>query len=309
MMDYLPMKLRDSIVIKDIVTVHYFEFSKDYEFSGESHDFWELVYVDRGKIYAYYEKDRVLLKTGDIIFHKPGEWHNLKADGKNISNIAIVSFISNSRAMSFFEKKVMKVGSRQRELISGIIRESGALFKTSLGDPFTKFFERRENVPFGAEQIIRQYLGELLISIVRADVNNIATTMTQNTASNLVNDILDYMAEHVSEKITLSQLARHTNTGKAFIESSFKSTLGTGAIDWFIRIKTDYAKKYIRESNYNMSQIAEILGYDSVHYFSRQFKKVTGMSPTEYSKSIKAINKIGGMENVEFNSDAENGED
>ena len=49
------------------------------------------------------------------------------------------------------------------------------------------------------------------------------------------------------------------------------------------------AKKYLREDNYNISQISEILGYSGIHYFSRQFKKVTGMSPTEYSISIKAM--------------------
>lgn len=70
-------------------------------------------------------------------------------------------------------------------------------------------------------------------------------------------------------------------------------------------MKIDYAKKYIRENDYNMSQIADILGYESIHYFSRQFKKVTGMSPTEYSKSIKAIEERGGKENAEFNTDAE----
>lgn len=304
-MQYLPMKFRDSIVIKDIITIHYFEFSKDYEFSGESHNFWELVYVDRGKIYAYYDNEKVLLKTGDIIFHKPGEWHNLKADGKNVSNIAIVSFISNSRAMKFFERRIIKVGSRQRELISGIIREGGSLFKTTLGDPFTMYFERCENPPFGAEQIIRQYLCELLIGIIRADINGISTKMVQNTASGLVNAILAYMAEHISEKLTLASLENITNTGRSFIEKAFHSSLGTGAIEWFIRMKIDYAKKYIRENDYNMSQIADILGYESIHYFSRQFKKVTGMSPTEYSKSIKAIEERGGKENAEFNTDAE----
>lgn len=305
-MKYSPMKFRDSIVIKDIVTIHYFEFSKDYEFSGESHDFWELVYVDRGKIFAYYDSEKVLLKTGDIIFHKPGEWHNLKADGKNVSNIAIVSFISNSRAMKFFERRIIKVGSRQRELISGIIREGGSLFETTLGDPFTPFFERRENPPFGAEQIIRQYLCELLIGLIRADINGISTRMVQNTASGLVNGILEYMAEHISEKLTLASLEGITNMGRSFIEKAFHSSLGTGAIEWFIRMKIDYAKRYIRENDYNMSQIADILGYESIHYFSRQFKKETGMSPTEYSKSIKSIEERGVKENAELNTDAEN---
>ena len=61
-----------------------------------------------------------------------------------------------------------------------------------------------------------------------------------------------------------------------------------GAIDYFIKLKIDYAKKYIREGEYNMSQIASMLGYDNIHYFSKQFKIHTDMSPTEYAKTIKS---------------------
>ena len=60
-------------------------------------------------------------------------------------------------------------------------------------------------------------------------------------------------------------------------------------MEYFINLKIDLAKKYLREDNYNISQISEILGYSGIHYFSRQFKKATGMSPTEYSTSIKAM--------------------
>ena len=50
---YTRTRLKDEISISEIVTIHYFEFSKDYKFSGESHDCWELVYVDKGKIILY----------------------------------------------------------------------------------------------------------------------------------------------------------------------------------------------------------------------------------------------------------------
>ena len=54
-------------------------------------------------------------------------------------------------------------------------------------------------------------------------------------------------------------------------------------------MKTEVAKKYLREANYNITQIAEMLGYANIHYFSRQFKKTTGMTPTEYAISIRAM--------------------
>jgi len=64
---------------------------------------------------------------------------------------------------------------------------------------------------------------------------------------------------------------------------------GCGVIELFCRMKTDQAKLLIRENSLNFTEIANTLGYSSIHYFSRQFKKITGMTPSEYSGSIKKM--------------------
>lgn len=74
-MSYTGSKLNIDILITKLYTVHYFEYSKDYKFIGEAHDFWELVYVDKGDITAIAGDDEIALRQGDIIFHKPnGEY-------------------------------------------------------------------------------------------------------------------------------------------------------------------------------------------------------------------------------------------
>ena len=294
-MNYIPAGLKDKIDIQDIVTVHYFEFPKDYRFTGESHNFWELVYVDRGSIIAISDDNEIPLKAGNIIFHKPGEWHNLRGDGEHTSNVAIVSFISDSDYMKYFYNKIINGGNTQKELISKIICEAEKLFETPLGDPYTKMFMKRNDHPFASEQMILLYLAEFLISIVRNDMQNIRTSFVENTANSLVNSVIDYLGAHISEKITVFDVEQAVNTSRTALESAFKNTLGCGVIRYFIKMKTELAKTYIREDNYNVTQIAEILGYESIHYFSRQFKSVTGMSPKEYSRSIKAIGEIKGV--------------
>jgi AraC-like DNA-binding protein len=64
----------------------------------------------------------------------------------------------------------------------------------------------------------------------------------------------------------------------------FREKHGGGAIAYFIELKIDEAKRLIRKGNMNFSEIASSLGFNSLHYFSRQFKKVTGMPPTEFTK-------------------------
>ena len=57
-------------------------------------------------------------------------------------------------------------------------------------------------------------------------------------------------------------------------------------MEYYSELKTKEAKKLIREKNYSINQISELLGYSSIHIFSRAFKKATGMAPTEYGKTI-----------------------
>lgn len=290
-MKYIPAGFKDKIEIQDIVTVHYFEFPKDYRFTGESHDFWELVYVDSGRIIAVSDEKEILLKAGDIIFHKPDEWHNLKGDGEHASNVAVVSFISGSESMKYFYNKIIKGGNTQKELISKIIIEAEKLFETTLGDPYTRMFRKKKDRPFAGEQLILLYLAEFLISIVRNDMQNMRTSLVENTTNCLVNNAIEYLGAHISERVTVFDVEKATNTSRTAVETAFKNTLGCGVISYFIKMKTECAKTYIRTGSYNITQIADMLGYESIHYFSRQFKAVTGMSPKEYSRSVKALGK------------------
>lgn len=288
-MEFRPIKIKDEIIVKDIYSVHYFEFSKYYKFPGESHDFWELVYVDRGSINAYYDDKEIKIKSGDIIFHKPNEWHNLIADGTNVSNVVVVSFASKSKCMQHFNNRIQKAKTSQRELLSKIVSESRKFLKTPLDDPFTEEFEKSETYPFASGQLIRMYLTELLISIIRDDSRHLQTAFIQNTSSGLVNDVTEFLNDHIGDKITVADIEKFARVSRTTLESAFKSTVGCGVIDYFINMKIEYAKTYIREDCYNITQISELLGYESIHYFSRQFKKVANMSPKEYSNSIKAM--------------------
>ncbi|MBE6637013.1 MAG: cupin domain-containing protein [Ruminococcaceae bacterium] len=76
---YVKTQLSSIVNITKIVTIHYYEFDKNFVFNGEKHDFWELVYVDKGRVEVQYDEEKITLSQGEIIFHQPNEFHSIIA--------------------------------------------------------------------------------------------------------------------------------------------------------------------------------------------------------------------------------------
>ena len=71
-------------------------------------------------------------------------------------------------------------------------------------------------------------------------------------------------------------------------KDAFRQMLHDGTL---AKMKIDAARRMIREGRLNIAQIASQLGFSSVHYFSRRFKALTGMSPSEYARSVKMLSE------------------
>ena len=289
-MKYFGTRLKHDIVIDRLYTVHYFEYKKGFEFTGERHDFWEFVYADRGNLTVTADDKKIVLRQGNIIFHKPNEWHNVSAPDGVPPNVVIVTFSCTSSSMKFFENKMLTVGQEQKMLISKIISEYLNSFDTPLNDFYTNKLARKKPKKIGSEQLIELYICELLLSFVRNDpATKQKSTVHARHEDILLDNVLAYMDEHISERLNVNQIGSHVGKNNTPVEKIFSEHFGCGIIDYFIRMKIDLAKRYLRDENYTVTQIADMLGYSGVHYFSRQFKVVSGMTPTAYAASIKVL--------------------
>ena len=84
---YESISLMENLVITEIYSIHYFEYTKDFVYEGESHDFWELLCVDNGVIEVTAGDQNLVLEKGEMIFHKPNEFHALRANGQIAPNL------------------------------------------------------------------------------------------------------------------------------------------------------------------------------------------------------------------------------
>ena len=149
-------------------------------------------------------------------------------------------------------------------------------------------------------QLIRIYLEQLLISLYRRCSGISGSlqkgsdqlpdkTIKENNDTELFNQITAYLSQNLSEHITIEKICRDNLIGRSQLQKLFQKKSGEGIIEYFSDMKIDMAKQLIRTEQMNFTQISEKLGYSSIHYFSRQFKKRTGMTPSEYASSIKAM--------------------
>ena len=288
-MSYIKTKLKSEFVIKSIVTIHYFEYSKNFVFMGESHDFWELVYVDKGEINVTADDKVFRLNQGEIIFHKPNEFHNVSANGIIAPNLVIVSFECKSTAMRFFNNKILNVTKHQKNLLSQIVKEATKVYKTPLGDPLTKQLTISDNPNFGGEQIIRISLELLLLSLHKNNIlqKQSLSVLKDRLDTNIIDEVIEFLNENIGKKLSFADVVKFSKISSTKLKVSFKERENIGIMKYYNRLKIERAKLFIREDNYNFTQISNLLGFESIHYFSHQFKNLTKMTPTEYARSVK----------------------
>lgn len=297
---YLGINLKDSLHIDKLYSIHYFEYMNDFSFPGESHNFWELLYIDKGEINITAGKTSHILKKGEIIFHAPNEFHNVEANGVIAPNLIVVSFSCSNDSIHFFKNKILKIDETERNLLAEIIIEARRCLDCRLDDPYLPNPPLKEADMFGAEQMIRLHLEHFLIHLYRRYTNPIAIQknlqkdippkMTKSKSDSEIFDrVLNYLEHKICTQVTIDEICKDNLVGRSQLQKIFKTQTGLGIIEYFSMLKIESAKELIRTNHMNFTQISEYLGYSSIHYFSRQFKKITGMTPSEYASSIKAM--------------------
>ena len=299
-MAYLGVNLQNSITIKKIYSIHYFEYMNNFSFSGESHNFWEFVCVDKGEVGVSHGENYTILKKNDLIFHKPNEFHDVKATGGIAPNLVVISFDCNDYAMHFFNDRILQIDETERNLLANIIIEARHCFNCRLDDPYLQNIVLKESELFGSQQMIKLHLEHFLIHLIRRYStplvfsqklpNSTPPKITKaKSDAEIFRRVVDYLESHLTAHLTTDQICKDNPVGRSQLQKIFKEYCTLGIIEFFSTLKINAAKELIRTNEMNFTQIAEHLGYSSIHYFSRQFKKISEMNPSEYASSIKAM--------------------
>ncbi len=278
--------------VEKLITIFYMEFSKNFSYEGESHDFWEMVYIDKGEMLCTAGTNQFVLKSGEMTFHKPNEFHNLSGDHRSAPNVSILTFECKSRAMNQFEGKIFRLSPEEKTLLSTLFSEGLSCFRlVDETNPLLQKLDRVESAPFGSSQMTKNLLEIFLIRLSR---NTHSLSKAQRRSSLIdgvavpypITEILEYLHSKVYGKLTIGDVAEAVGKSESTVKQLFAQYRSGGLIRYYNGLKIDEAKKLIREGQYNMAQISDLLHFDNPQYFSKSFKSFTNMTPREYKSSI-----------------------
>lgn len=263
--------ISSSLDISEIYTKFYQEKGTNYNFSGEKHSYWELTYVDKGELLTTIDGVSYHLKQGDLIFYAPMQFHTQSTFEKISSSYLTINFKMNFNHADLLCNKIFSLKRDSYFIV-------------------TKLIEELSNDNLYSNDLSLCYLKQLIIQMLRLDNSHFhskpTTHMQQTYENELLNDILLYIDDNIYEKISVSTLCDHFCISTSMLHSLFRKNMNNTAKNYINELKLSKSKELIRNSTHTLSEISEMLGFSSIHYFSKKFKSYFNISPTEYSKSI-----------------------
>ncbi|MFD0714864.1 AraC family transcriptional regulator [Paenibacillus sp. GCM10027626] len=125
-----------------------------------------------------------------------------------------------------------------------------------------------------------------MISLLVEELTTAEGVMKQHPHKNVIHEAIHWMEKHYMHDIPLSEFSSQFYLSPNYFRTLFKQATGKTPIEYLTAIRIEKAKQLMQEDSYTISQISTMVGYADLHYFSRLFKKLEGLSPKNYADSI-----------------------
>lgn len=233
---------------------------------------YQLLYIASGKAHFFFAGKEHILEAGNMILYRPNEEQNYVYYGTDKTKVYWVHFTGSD--------------------IDDILDSYGFLptehvFYTGTSFVYETLFKniilelQQRNIQF--EELIMMYLRQLFLFVQRNRVeyyHNLNHTMVQE-----VELAKNYFQDHYHEMISIEDYAHSRHVSTCWFIRSFRTLTKTTPLQYILSIRIANARALLEHTQYNVTEVAALVGFDDPLYFSHLFKKHTGVSPSQYRKT------------------------
>lgn len=276
---YLFRRILPRIRISEILGYYYNIRNSGYVFGGESHNYFELTYVDRGQLLTEVEGKNYTIREKELMIYGPGQFHTQNiAEGASCSYVTIIfdmETVVYDVESSHYELLLNKVFTYDKKIYT--------LIKTFVS-------ESTSEIPY-MNSLMLCLLQETVIRLLQSEFigrkpEKPVTTARQHYEDELLERILAYIDETIYEPITIAEICQKFSMSRSSLQILFKENMDMPPKKYINELKLEKSRQMICENRYTISEIALMLGFNSIHYFSRAFTQKYNMAPSEYAKTI-----------------------
>ncbi len=207
-----------------------------------------------------------------------------------------------------YNKNIVEaIGHENLDKVREIIEEAGQYFESGyvspmivkmfysnlIGDLFSSYglflserqmFESHKTYHYQIEHSERLDKIEKLLKDVSEKLIRVIRDMRYHNSKLMINQALNFIKYHYTEKISLDDVAKELNVSKHYLSSIFKKETGENMSLYINRLRIEKAKQLLLQSDIRIKEVFEKVGYSDQQYFSKVFKRITGKTVNEYKE-------------------------
>lgn len=238
---------------------------------------YELMLVTDGTLYIANQGTQYSVHKGQYLLMNPTDYqHGFKASDCSFYWLHF-TYNNNQNNPEIYDSEHIPQNYMQGHML---IPETGVL------SSYERIIILMKQLQDSDKRYHEQNLNNFLTSAILAELSDQSFLYQQYGAGKksrqLYHDICDYITMHVSEDISMDDLAAYFNYNKKYLTTFFRKQSGFTIKHFILQTKMDHAKAELTDTNHSVSQIAYTIGFNDVHHFSNAFKKITGLSPSDY---------------------------
>lgn len=230
---------------------------------------YQLLYIASGKAHFFFDNKEQIVTSGHMILYRPNEEQNYVYYGVDDTEVYWVHFTGSDTAQIL---DTYDFPRRENVFYTG----NAVIYESLLKEIILELQKRRPQF----EELIMMYLRQLFLFIQR---NRMETSSVSTDA--VIQEVelaKKYFHDHYTESISIDDYAHSRHMSTCWFIRTFRTLTGSTPLQYIHSIRIANARALLEHTQYNITEIASLVGFDDPLYFSHFFKKHTGISPSKY---------------------------